>query len=281
MVFQSYAVWPHMTVAENVAFPLKVRGTPRAAIHERVEKALNSVGLSGLEDRPSTLLSGGQQQRVALARALVFDPQVLLLDEPLSNLDLKLRESMRVELKALQQRLGITTIFVTHDQAEAMVLADRVCLMNAGKIEQMGKPADLYRYPRNRFAMSFLGRTNFLAGKVEEVASDECLVCATKAGGLKIQCKLQGEAAAKGEKVTISVRPEHVTLHREQREQRCNVFASIVKTAHFMGDHWDYLVTVGDEELWATLPPTHCFAPGDQAYVELASEWVRVWPSES
>jgi ABC-type Fe3+/spermidine/putrescine transport system ATPase subunit len=280
MVFQSYAVWPHMTVAENVAFPLKVRRTPRAVIDERVTKALNSLGLSGLGDRPSTLLSGGQQQRVALARALVFDPRVLLLDEPLSNLDLKLRESMRVELKALQQRLGITTVFVTHDQAEAMVLADRVCLMNAGKIEQMGKPADLYHYPRNRFAMSFLGRTNFLVGKVEAVASQQCLVSATKAGGLKIQFKLQEETATKGEDVTISVRPEHVSLHREQREETCNIFAGVIKAAHFMGDHWEYLVTVGDEELWATLPATDRFAPGERAYVEVKSEWVRVWPAE-
>lgn len=281
MVFQSYAVWPHMTVAENVAFPLKVRGTPRAVIHERVKKVLSSLGLSGLEDRPSTLLSGGQQQRVALARALVFDPQVLLLDEPLSNLDLKLRESMRVELKALQQRLGITTVFVTHDQAEAMVLADRVCLMNAGKIEQIGKPADLYHYPRNRFAMSFLGRTNFLAGRVEEVASDHCLVSATKAGGVKVQCKLEGGGTTKGDEVTISVRPEHVSLHREQRERSCNIFAGVIRAAHFMGDHWDYLITLDDEEIWVTLPPAFRFEPGDQAYVELDREWVRVWPTES
>ncbi len=281
MVFQSYAVWPHMTVAENVAFPLKVRRIPRAVIHERVKKALSTLGLSGLEDRPSTLLSGGQQQRVALARSIVFDPQVLLLDEPLSNLDLKLRESMRIELKALQQRLGITTIFVTHDQAEAMILSDRVCLMNAGKIEQLGSPADLYHYPRSRFVMAFLGRTNFLAGRIEEVARDECLVAATKAGGRKVQCRLQGEAVTKGEKVTISVRPENVTLHREQHEQRCNVFAGIIKAAHFMGDHWEYLVIIGDEELWATLPATHRFAPGDQAYAELESECVRVWRTES
>jgi ABC-type Fe3+/spermidine/putrescine transport system ATPase subunit len=281
MVFQSYAVWPHMTVAENVAFPLKVRRIPTAVIHERVKKALNSVGLSGLEERPSTLLSGGQQQRVALARALVFDPQVLLLDEPLSNLDLKLRESMRVELKVLQQRLGITTILVTHDQAEAMVLSDRVCLMNAGKIEQMGSPADLYHYPTNRFVMAFLGRTNFLAGRVEEVVCDDCLVSATKAGGLKVQCKLEGQATTKGREVTISVRPEDVTLHREPGQQRCNVVSGIIKAAHFMGDHWEYLVTIGNEELWVTLPPSQRFMPGHQAYVELDRERVRVWPTES
>jgi iron(III) transport system ATP-binding protein len=160
MVFQSYAVWPHMTVAQNVGFPLKLRRVPRAEQQERVSNALRMVGLEGLESRGATQLSGGQQQRVALARALVHNPSVLLLDEPLSNLDAKLREQMRLELRLLQRRLQITTIFVTHDQAEAMVLSDRIIVMNHGHVEQIGGPDEIYERPNTRFVMDFVGRVN-------------------------------------------------------------------------------------------------------------------------
>src|SRR5437868_5466657 len=158
MVFQSYAIWPHMTVFDNVAFPLRLRGLPKTAIRERVEAVLDLVGLGGLGGRGATELSGGQQQRVALARAVVYEPKLLLLDEPLSNLDAKLREHMRIELRALQQRLGIAVLFVTHDQAEAMVLSDRIAVMQAGHIEQLGSPMTLYERPATPFVRDFLGR---------------------------------------------------------------------------------------------------------------------------
>src|SRR6059036_2042025 len=168
MVFQSYAIWPHMTVYENVAFPLQELRVPRAETRERVMAMLGTVGLGDLHARPAPMLSGGQQQRVALARALVSNPQVLLLDEPLSNLDARLREEMRFELRDMQARLGITSIFVTHDQAEAMTLSDRIIVMNGGRVEQEGSPEAVYQRPSTRFVMDFLGRANHLPARVEK-----------------------------------------------------------------------------------------------------------------
>ena len=165
MVFQSYAIWPHMTVFENVAFPLQELRVPRAEIRERVMTILGTVGLGELHARPAPMLSGGQQQRVALARALVSNPEVLLLDEPLSNLDARLREEMRFELREMQAKLGITSVFVTHDQAEAMTLSDRIVVMNAGRIEQEGSPQEVYQRPSTRFVMDFLGRANHLPAR--------------------------------------------------------------------------------------------------------------------
>jgi ABC-type Fe3+/spermidine/putrescine transport system ATPase subunit len=170
MVFQSYAVWPHMTVFENVAYPLKLRHVKRSVIMDKVKEALDQVGLEGLEDRPAPALSGGQQQRVALARALVFSPRVLLLDEPLSNLDARLRDEMRHELKELQRRVGVTVLFVTHDQMEGLSLSDRIGIMNRGHLEQVGKPQQVYNYPLTSFARDFLGQTFALPGKVLQAA---------------------------------------------------------------------------------------------------------------
>ena len=170
VVFQDYALFPHMTAGENVAFGLKMRNLPKAEIEERVREALDLVQLAGLAGRAPLQLSGGQRQRVALARALVIRPTVLLLDEPLSNLDLKLREEMRVEIAGLQRRLGITTVFVTHDQGEALVMSDRIAVMNAGRIEQVGRPADIYERPATRFVAEFIGRMNFFTRENEIIA---------------------------------------------------------------------------------------------------------------
>ena len=166
MVFQNYAIWPHMTVFRNVAYPLRLRGVARSVIQERVSATLALLGLSGLEMRPATHLSGGQQQRVALARALVFEPKLLLLDEPLSNLDAKLRIQMRVELKQLQRQTGITSVLVTHDQAESMSLADRIIVMNRGRIEQIGTPEQIYEHPGTQFVSDFVGSMNMIACEV-------------------------------------------------------------------------------------------------------------------
>jgi ABC-type Fe3+/spermidine/putrescine transport system ATPase subunit len=166
MVFQSYAIWPHMSVFGNVAYPLRVRGVPNGEQRERVERILALVGLAGLEERQGTLLSGGQQQRVALARALVYEPELLLLDEPFSNLDAKLRNQMRIEVRLLQRRLGITVLFVTHDQIDALTLSDRIAVMNAGRIEQVGTPAELYDRPASAFVRDFLGQTVAIDGRV-------------------------------------------------------------------------------------------------------------------
>src|SRR5262245_2579052 len=168
MVFQSYAIWPHLTVFENVAFPLRVRHEPAEVLRARVQKALDSVGLAGLAERGATQLSGGQQQRVALARALVYEPAVLLLDEPLSNLDAKLREQMRFELRALQRKLTLTILYVTHDQTEAMTLSDRIAVVNRGRFEQVGSPEEVYEKPATTFAGEFLGRTVALEGALRK-----------------------------------------------------------------------------------------------------------------
>src|SRR2546427_12301002 len=172
MVFQSYALWPHMTVFENVAYPLRLRRLKVREIQAKVVEALGLVGLQGLEERPVPALSGGQQQRVALARALVFSPRVLLVDEPLSNLDAKLREEMRRELKSLQRRVGVTVLFVTHDQMEALSLSDRIAIMNRGKLEQVGSPEEVYYQPATPFARDFLGKVFALTGKIVE-SNDE------------------------------------------------------------------------------------------------------------
>ncbi len=171
MVFQSYAVWPHMTVFENVAYPLQLRGLSKAAVREKVTRVLDLVGLGGMDARPGTLLSGGQMQRLALCRALVYEPDLLLLDEPFSNLDAKLREQMRVEVKLLQRRLGITVLFVTHDQVEALSLSDRIAVMHRGRVEQVGSPRALYERPASAFVRDFLGQTVVLTGRVAAPAS--------------------------------------------------------------------------------------------------------------
>ena len=200
MIFQSYALFPHRTVAENVAFGLRMRGLPKAEIAERVTQALRQVALNGYEERRPAQLSGGQQQRVALARAIVIRPRVLLCDEPLAALDRKLRQSMQIELKELQQRLGVTTIFVTHDQEEAMTISDRIAVMNAGRIDQVGTPQDIYDAPRTRFVADFIGETNLIEGEWRDGSFF-----------LGVE-RLPAPTAAKQGQGTIAIRPERVRL---------------------------------------------------------------------
>jgi iron(III) transport system ATP-binding protein len=218
MVFQSYAIWPHMTVAENVAFPLTVakgRRRSRAEIAEAVARALAVVDLDGFEERSATRLSGGQQQRVALARAIVHEPRLLLLDEPLSNLDAQLRDEMRSELKRLQSKIGITTVYVTHDQSEALALSDRLAVIDRGRISQIGSPHDIYFRPANPFVARFVGATNLLPGRLVAVAGQEGKV--EVLGGRAIRCALPQPlpvAAA----VSVSIRPESIRLAPQQGE---------------------------------------------------------------
>jgi len=218
MVFQSYAIWPHMTVFENVAFPLRVRRIRTAEIAGKVRAVLERVGLAGESERPATQLSGGQMQRVALARALVYDPALLLFDEPLSNLDLKLRERLRVELRELQQHAGITSIYVTHDQAEAVELADRIVVMEGGRVAQVGPPAELYRRPRTRFVAEFIADANIFEGAVTEHAGPEIVRVLTEEG----RELLAGidRPVSLGERVHVVVHPEDcsITHPHESRE---------------------------------------------------------------
>ena len=211
MVFQSYAIWPHMTVAENVAFPLTVakhKRYSRAEIESGVQHALAIVGLDGFQQRPSTRLSGGQQQRVALARAVVQQPGLLLLDEPLSNLDAQLREEMRSELKRLQGQIGITTVYVTHDQSEALALSDRVAILDQGRIKQIGSPEDVYFRPENAFVARFVGATNLLEGRLLGASGGQGDV--ELAGGRKIRCAVPNGMT--GGVVSVSIRPEAIRL---------------------------------------------------------------------
>ena len=228
MVFQDYALFPHMSVFENVGFGLKERRAGRQAIEEKVGLMLEVVGLSAFGDRRPSQLSGGQQQRVALARSLVLEPTVLLLDEPLGALDLKMRQHMQVELKNLQERVGVTFIYVTHDQEEALVMSDRIAVMNHGRIEQIGPSHELYENPRTRFVADFIGETNLMAGKVEALSRETVSVAA---GGLTVVGRRPAEVGA-GDAVHVSVRPEKVRSGAECRGCETTTVGEIVDVVY-------------------------------------------------
>src|SRR6266540_2716316 len=243
MVFQSYAVWPHMTVYENLAFPLKVRKLKRNAIRPRVLEVLELVEMSPYVDRYPHQLSGGQQQRVALARALVYSPSVLLLDEPFSNLDAKLRERARTWVKELQRNLGLTTIFVTHDQDEALSMSDRVVVMSAGKVQQIGTPEDVYRRPVNRFVAEFVGRVNLIDGVVASANGGDVMLD-VPGSSLHLALRAQRDVS---DKVTVAVRPEAVTVAPADDAllNGTNTWEANVHTVAFLGDHYEYEVNAG------------------------------------
>src|SRR4051812_18550113 len=253
MVFQSYAIWPHMNVYKNVAFPLQVmpRKQRPANLKERVERALAVVRLDHLADRHATDLSGGQQQRLALARALVLEPPLLLLDEPLSNLDAKLREEMRFELKRLQRELGITGIYVTHDQVEALAMSNRVAVMRDGKIEQVDHPRAVYERPASRFVADFIGTSNFMDGTVEGREGEAYLV-ATDVGTLRI---VSDRDFASGAPVVVAARPEHIELNTSLNGVGPNVWRGRVEARAFLGGVVDHVVSVGPHELRARCNP--------------------------
>ena len=274
MVFQSYAIWPHMNVFKNVAFPLEVRKSrpSRKEIEQKVMRVLSAVQLAELADRDATKLSGGQQQRLALARALVMEPQLLLLDEPLSNLDAKLREKMRFELKRMQREFGLTTIYVTHDQSEALALSHEIGVMNEGRIVQIGSPRDIYERPRNKFVADFVGNTNFIDGTMLSAATDNvrCRV-ATPLGELNVQCV---EPLAKGTPVVVSVRPEDVELSEAAptRDEDDNLYRGIVDAKVFLGDYLDFQVKVGEAVLLARVHPSLRTPTGDSIHVRMRAE---------
>jgi iron(III) transport system ATP-binding protein len=273
MVFQSYAIWPHMTVFDNVAFPLRHRRPrpSRAEIRERVRAALQLVHLDGLEERPAPHLSGGQQQRLALARALVGEPRVLLLDEPLSNLDAKLREEMRFEIRQVVERLGVTTLFVTHEQIEALTMSDTVAVMKDGLIIQEGSPAEIYTRPGETFVAGFIGRTNFLNGRISAIESADYLPLAQVDTPIGMLACRVGEAARIGDAVTVAVRPENVTL-AAMEQATPNRFAGTVEAVVYVGNMLDCLVAIGGERLRLQLHPSVELARGAQVSVHLPAE---------
>jgi spermidine/putrescine transport system ATP-binding protein len=229
-VFQSYALFPHLSVRDNIAFGLKMKKLPRSEIEARIAAVIEMVSLAGLENRKPSQLSGGQKQRVALARALVCQPRVLLLDEPLSALDAKLRRAMQIELKRLQQKLAITFVFVTHDQEEAMVMSDRVAVMNDGRIEQLGDVASIYHHPRTPFVAGFLGQANILEGEL--MSRETGGPCVRLAAGLELTANIPQKPA--GEKLLISIRPEKIHLQR-QPSSNTNVFPARIEEELFKG----------------------------------------------
>ena len=271
MVFQNYALFPHLNVFENVAFGLQTRGLPRAEIRRRVREALELVELGGFEERRVQELSGGQQQRVALARALAPEPPVLLLDEPLSNLDAALREKTRAELRALLQRLGITAVFVTHDQEEAFALSDRIAILEAGRLRQVGTPESLYHEPASPFVAAFLGRANFLPGEVVAVEGDTAMC--ELAGGIRWRAKLPGARPSAnglhpGAAARLMVRPESLRLAR-CIERTPSDLAGIVVERRFAGPYTQYRVKAGEAELLVHGGPADAHA-GEEVVVRLA-----------
>jgi putative spermidine/putrescine transport system ATP-binding protein len=241
MVFQGYALFPHLSVARNIAFPLEVRGLPRAEIERKVKEAVDLVQLGGLTERLPRQLSGGQQQRVALARALVFAPHLLLLDEPLSALDRKLRADMQVELKEFHRRVGLTFIYVTHDQEEALSMSDRVAILNHGRLLQLGAPRELYEKPATRFVAEFLGRSNFLRGTVE--ASD-ATGFALRCGGAKL-VQQAASARAVGSAVLMALRPERIEVVNGGR-QPANMTDGMIGAWSYLGTAYHLLVDTAD-----------------------------------
>jgi iron(III) transport system ATP-binding protein len=259
IVFQSYAVWPHMTVFQNLAFPLKVRKTKRGAIRGRVLEVLELVEMGDYAERYPHQLSGGQQQRVALARALVYSPSVLLLDEPFSNLDAKLRERARAWVKELQGRLGLTTIFVTHDQDEALSMSDRVAVMSGGRVQQIGTPEEIYRRPSNRFVAEFVGRVNLLSGTV--AAAERGRVAIELVDGRKLWVETDHTATANAP-LTLAVRPEALRVESSETSMLngSNTLEARVESVAFLGDHYQYELRAGGLAL--TAQTSRPVAPG-------------------
>ena len=267
MVFQSYAVWPHMTVFQNVAYPLKIQKLPKATIEEKVKKTLEIVHLSQYADRLPSQLSGGQQQRVALARALVAAPKILLLDEPLSNLDAKLRESMRFEIKEIQQNLGITVVYVTHDQTEAMAMSDRIIVINRGVVQQIGSPEEIYRNPANQFVADFVGKVDFV-----KAVADEKSVTLPDGQTLPYNKEMRGD-------VVLAFRPENVRMAREKPANQASLTCTLL-SRFYLGDVFDCRVDLNGTTL-RVITNAWDFenvSPGEQVYLSIRD--FLVFPSE-
>ena len=272
MIFQSYALWPHMTVADNVAYGLTLRKLPREQIARKVSGILATTKLTELATRYPGELSGGQQQRVALARALIVDPETLLLDEPLSNLDANLREEIRFEVRRLHDEYRYTTVYVTHDQSEAMTTADLIAVMNAGKIEQLGPPEDIYARPRSEFVARFIGSSNIVRGKALD--ADHIAVA-----GVPVSCT--GTRLAAGKDAAISIRQHEIHIDRtEPVGERHNVLPAVVARNIFLGHSRDYMVEIGDgTQLRVVTPPEENIVQGSRVWLRLPAGRCRVLES--
>jgi iron(III) transport system ATP-binding protein len=275
MVFQSYAIFPHLNVFENIAYGLNVQRLSKSVVKERVNKVLDLVHLEGYGDRAPTQLSGGQQQRVALARALVMEPKVLLMDEPLSNLDAKLREEMRTEIRRIQKELNITSVYVTHDQIEAMTLSDRIVVMNQGIIEQIGTPVEIYRFPNNRFVADFIGRANFVPGEIQEKNDHNLKV---KAFDNSMELSHIQREFNKNQAVTLIIRPEMLRIKKTGEP-----FKGVIRRAVYLGNVIEYDVEVSGQLITGMETDPYVmelFPEGEQVTVGFAEGCIQVLPGE-
>jgi iron(III) transport system ATP-binding protein len=280
MVFQSYAIWPHMTVFNNVAFPLKfgLRRFAGSEIKARVDRVLDLVQMAGLAERMATQLSGGQQQRVALARALVSEPDLLLLDEPLSNLDAKLREDMRLEIRRIQKSLGLTTIYVTHDQAEALSMSDRIALLRGGRIVQLGGPRELYEQPKDIFASGFIGTSNQLPGRIARFTAPGKLG-SVRVAGQEFACVI-GAGCQDREQVIVSVRPEDINV-RPAIGEGPNAWLGTVRQVVYFGDSMNCEIDFAGTVLRARLHPSTILENGQQVAMTFQAQRCVAFPAES
>ena len=278
MVFQSYAIWPHMSVYENVAYPLRVGRQHMGAseVNGRVTETLKLVKMEALAERPAPQLSGGQQQRVALARALVSRPRLLLLDEPLSNLDAKLREEMRLELSALVRTLGIATLYVTHDQSEALAMSHRVAVMDRGAIVQEGSPQEIYSQPRHAFVAGFVGAANFFDGTVVSPPADGMIVVQVGAARLTCSVPVPAQHHAPGSRVTVVVRPEEVAIGLQAPGDDANVFRATVEEVTYLGAALDCRTRTAWGPLSVRTQPARKLVPGAQVLVRIPPEACRI-----
>ena len=275
MVFQSYAIFPHLSVYENIAYGLKIKNLTAAEIRRRAEEVMKLTKLTGLEDRAPNQLSGGQQQRVALARALVVEPKVLLFDEPLSNLDAKLREEMRFEIRDLQKRLGITAIYVTHAQEEALVMSDQIAIMNQGRLVQLGTPEEIYEHPHSRFVADFIGLSDFIPARVESYDSQVAEVTAVGAS-FTVPAK---PGIARGQSMWLFIRPNDIEIVSNEIDR--NVVSAVVKHATYLGNCVDYRVELaGGLELRVQSDTRHRYASGDRMRLHLPVERCRLIAEE-
>ena len=279
MVFQSYAIWPHKTVFENVAYPLKVRGMRGAEVATRVRRVLDLMGLAEYEHRRGPELSGGQQQRVALARALVYEPDILLLDEPFSNLDAKLREQMRIQIKLLLRQIQVSVVFVTHDQAEALSLSDRIALMNQGSVVQIGKPLELYNAPGKPFVRDFFGRISLLPGKVSGYSSGTLTIALAGLHDAILHLPAgHRNGFAPGQDVVVSIRPEDIEVTDDARAP--GGLTGTVETALFLGERFECGIRLAsDRSLFAYCAPTRIVNEGDRVSLRLVPDRVNIWPA--
>jgi iron(III) transport system ATP-binding protein len=280
MVFQSYAIWPHMTIFENVAYGLKLRKESREVIQKRVKEALDMVNMGQFVDREASRLSGGQQQRVALARGIAFHPRALLMDEPLSNLDARLRTQMRGVIKELQQKLGMTTVYVTHDQEEALALSDRIIVMRNGQIEQEGHPLEIYNTPRTPFVADFVGAANIFKGRLLTKSVGGFQLEAQ--GGIRITCASAPRALflKKDAECAVSVRSVYPKLQRSYQDGELNTWPCTIRRRIFLGDNIVYTVSWGDEELEVRTLPGDLFEEGESVFVHIDSNLINLLETE-